>query len=670
MRQINYVLQESSFDCGIASLLTIFNHYNIYYNKDEVLSYIKDYKQGISAYDLVRISREYNLSCKGVKTTIDNLDNKNFPCIAHIMTKEGYYHYVVILNKNNGSLSIMDPAYGIKNILIDDFLKLSTNVFILFDGIVLKKKNDKRFEKFIFTIFKKEKKYIVLTFICSLVFILFTIINNYYLKLIINNIHNNSLIFKISFVFLFIIILKNIFDYLRKWLNIKLSFNCDKYIFSKVVNHIIHLPYKYYIKKSSGEVFTIVNDIEIFKDIIIKVFIFLVIDLVLIFIMLIYISFYSIYYLLIMIFLLIFLILFTNRYKYKYNDYYVRLKSSKINYNSRIINYISSFESIKNLHIENNIFNKLLSSYNDVLDNNKKFSDINNKYGLFYNLILDIFYIFIILISSIITIKNNLDFTNIILFSSMYFSINSFVMDLTDILVMYKVYYVSIKNVLDVLDHPDEKFNTSKLQKINKIEYKNISINNLGIKNINLCLERGDRLFIKGISGVGKSTLMKMLLKYLDDYDGDIVIDDINIKDLDLSFLRDNITYVGQNEYLYNDTIYNNLKIVDCSDEEIDKVCSITGLKNFDLSYFLEENGLNISGGERKRIILTRALLKLKDVLILDEVFNEIEINEEKKILNNIINNYPNIIIIYISHRNDSDEIFNKKYEVKVGLDG
>ena len=671
MKKLNYVLQENSFDCGLASLFTIFNYYNVFYNKEDIISNIKNLNQGISAYDIVCIAKKYNLNCKGVKTTIDNLNNTYFPCIAHILTKEGFYHYVVVISKGNNSLSIMDPAYGIRDVTIDEFLSLSTNVFILFDNNEVKRVCDRRFEKFIFNIFKEEKKYILSIFILSLLFIVFTIINNYYLKIIINKLYiNNNMVLKISIIFIFVIILKNIFDYLRSKMNFKISMICDKKIFSRVIKHIIHLPHKYYFKKSTGEMFTIINDVENFKNIIIKVFVFLVIDFILIFIMLIFISFYNILYSLILFLFLFVLFAFVNFYKYKYNDYYIRLKSSKISYNSKIINYISSFETIKNLHIENNVIDKLNDSYNDVLINNDDFNKINNKFNFIYNIILDIFYILIICVSSIITIKNNLDFTNVILFSSFYFSINSFVVDLSDILVMYKVYYVSVKNVLDILDHPEEKFNNSKLKLINRIDFKNVSCE-LNFEDVNFSVEKGDRMFIKGNSGVGKSTLMKMLLKYFNDYVGEIKIDDINIRDLDLSFVRNNITYVGQNEFLYNDSIFNNLKIVNCSDEDINRVCSITGLDEYfekndlSLSYFLEDNGSNISGGERKRIILARALLRLKEVLILDEVFNEIEVSEEKKILENIFKYFPNVIIIYISHREDNAKIFNKIYELK-----
>ena len=86
---------------------------------------------------------------------------------------------------------------------------------------------------------------------------------------------------------------------------------------------------------------------------------------------------------------------------------------------------------------------------------------------------------------------------------------------------------------------------------------------------------------------------------------------------------------------------------------------------NIDYNYAVEESGINLSGGEKKKIILTRGLLKLKEVLILDEVFNEMSILEEKQILNNIFKKYKDKIIIVISHRNSNKNLFNRHLILK-----
>lgn len=670
MKQINdYILQDNTFDCGIASLLTIFSYYNILASKEDVISIVNYSNEGISAYDLIKASKYYNLSAKGVKTSIDMLEKTNFPCIAHIVNDEGYYHYIVIIDKSDKTIKAMDPAYGIVYIDNDDFFHKSTGVFILFDKSINSHNKDNRFKKFIFNIFKEEKKLLIKMLFLSLFVVCLTIMSDYFLKIIFDYLnYDNKYIYLICVIFLFIVVFKNCFDYIKKIITLKIANNCDNKINHDVVEHIINLPYKYYSNRNTGEIVSVINDIEYFKDIVMKIFVTLVIDLILLFIILIYLSFYSVFYSLIIILFIIILSFITQKFKYKFNDNFVRLKSSKIKYSSKLIDVISSFESIKNLHSEKNSSNKLYSSYKDVLNNNKEYLNVFNKYSFISNFTADLFYIIIIFISSLIFSKSG--YSNIILFSSIFYTINSLVVDISDILVMYKIYDSSIKRILDVLDIKEENFQKTNMHLINTIFYDNVCYeegNNNILSNVNLEIKRGDKLFITGDSGCGKSTMMKLLLNYLQPSSGSIYIDNINIKDLSLEFLRSNITYISQNEYLYNDSIINNLKIVDCSEEDIEMVNKIVGLDKIvsDLSFVIEENGKNLSGGERKKIIIARALLHFKEVIIFDEAFNEIDIEEERKILENIFKYYPNKIYIMISHRKDNCNMFDKKYELR-----
>ena len=87
--------------------------------------------------------------------------------------------------------------------------------------------------------------------------------------------------------------------------------------------------------------------------------------------------------------------------------------------------------------------------------------------------------------------------------------------------------------------------------------------------------------------------------------------------------------------------------------------------KKIDEDYFIEENCNNFSGGERKKMIIARALLKVKDILIFDESFNEIDVKEEKIILNNIFKYYPSLTVILISHRKNNVCMFNKVFELR-----
>ena len=205
---------------------------------------------------------------------------------------------------------------------------------------------------------------------------------------------------------------------------------------------------------------------------------------------------------------------------------------------------------------------------------------------------------------------------------------------------------------------------------IKNLSYSHNKINNL-FENINLEIKYGSKFLIYGKSGSGKSTLIKIILKYLEDYKGEVYINNINIKDIEFN-LMNNITYVSQNNYLNNDTIKNNI-IYDrnINDEEYENILDICNLKYLRDSkklrnnFIIEDNGFNISGGEKQKIILARALLNNSNYLILDEALSEVGLNEEKEIINKIFCIYHDRTIIYISHKKEIINLFKDKYKLE-----
>ena len=164
----------------------------------------------------------------------------------------------------------------------------------------------------------------------------------------------------------------------------------------------------------------------------------------------------------------------------------------------------------------------------------------------------------------------------------------------------------------------------------------------------------------------------KILLKYLDDYRGNIYLDNINIKDISTSIISYNFTYVSQNSYLCNDTLMNNIiyerDIVQKDYEEMIHLCNLDNLRNSKFernNFMIEDNGFNISGGEKQKIILARSLLKNSNYLILDEALSEVSVYEEIEILNRILNKYKDKTIIYVSHKKEIINLFNKKYNIE-----
>ncbi len=186
------------------------------------------------------------------------------------------------------------------------------------------------------------------------------------------------------------------------------------------------------------------------------------------------------------------------------------------------------------------------------------------------------------------------------------------------------------------------------------------------LDNISLKIKEKEKVVIVSPSGYGKSTLSKIIARYIDIEKGHVYINNIDINDYNLWSIREDITYSSQNEFIFTDSIYNNLKIKNTCDEEIRNTCKMMLIdeiyqkRNCDINMLLEENGSNLSGGERQRVILGRTFLKKSNIYILDEAFSEIDKDRERIILNNIFKKYKDKTIIVISHKNDNIDIYDR----------
>ena len=195
------------------------------------------------------------------------------------------------------------------------------------------------------------------------------------------------------------------------------------------------------------------------------------------------------------------------------------------------------------------------------------------------------------------------------------------------------------------------------------------------LNNLCLSIRKGEKILLSGPSGSGKSTLVKMLLRYIDIPYDKISIAGIDINHYHLENIRSNITYVTSNEYLFTDTIKNNILLYKEVEEELfEKICELCLvndlLKRKSLGYnsLIEENGFNFSNGERQRIILARSLIRNSNIYILDEALGQIDISREKKILENIFAYLNDKTVIIISHRFNNKKIFDRVLKLEKGI--
>ncbi len=235
--------------------------------------------------------------------------------------------------------------------------------------------------------------------------------------------------------------------------------------------------------------------------------------------------------------------------------------------------------------------------------------------------------------------------------------------------------------LIDVQNEIKDDPNLSDLEITNgNINFKNINFNydkgkNIVLNSINLNIKGGKMTALVGHSGAGKSTILNLIPRFYDCDDGDILIDGQSIYKKNIYSLRKNISLVSQETTLFDDTIRNNVAYakIDASDKDIEQAC-----KNSFASEFIEklpnkydtvigENGVRLSGGEKQRLSIARAMLKSSTIILLDEATSSLDSETESKIQNAINFLTKNRTTVVIAHRLSTVLKADKIYVVDAG---
>jgi len=203
---------------------------------------------------------------------------------------------------------------------------------------------------------------------------------------------------------------------------------------------------------------------------------------------------------------------------------------------------------------------------------------------------------------------------------------------------------------------------------LSKVNFKYDGSDSLTLDNVDLEIESGKFVAIVGMSGCGKSTLVNLIPRLYNVSSGKITINNTNINDLKINFLRQNISYVGQDTILFNDTIKNNISYgkKNVSDEQINNVLKQSYSQEFikdmpeGINTEIGENGVLLSGGQRQRLAIARAFLKDAKILIFDEATSSLDTVSEKFIQKALDSLKEGRTTIVIAHRLSTVESANK----------
>ncbi len=666
------IKQHDITDCGAACLATISRQYGLKLPISKIRDAAGTDKQGTNAMGMIKAAEKLGFTAKAVKGDQTAFFSEfPLPAIAHVVIEGALLHYVVVHKITKKQVIIADPGKGIVKYTPEEFFKIWTGVLIL---LVPSEKFEKGNEKDgsvrkFFKLLLPQKKLLFDIFIASLVYTILGVGASFYFKVMMDDIVPNSLMKTLHVVSVGVVLLylfSTLLSAFRSHMLIYLSQRLDIALILGYYRHVLKLPMNFFGTRKVGEIVSRFMDASKVRDAISGATLTIMIDTLMAVVggIILYIQNPSLFAIAFIMVALYGVIVFA------FNKPLKNINQKTMEDNSQLTSYLveslNGIETVKAYNSERSASIETERKFVKLLRSAFKNGWLNNLAGSISGFISMVGGAVILWVGAYQVIKGDLTLGQLLTFNALLAYFLDPVKNLINLQPMMQTAIVAADRLGEILNLEIENKETQKLKpstlkgdiKLQNIDFR-YGTRQLVLEDIKLDIKSGEKIALVGESGSGKTTLVKLLLNFYTAEKGEILLNNYNIKDIDLEILRDKIAYISQDTFLFSGTIYENLTMgmENPNMEDVIKVTQMT--KCFDFinamplrfETMLGENGTNLSGGQKQRLAIARALLKNPDILIMDEATSNLDSITERAIENTINQSTDGITTVIIAHR-------------------